>query len=104
MSTVAFHFCGHTYLPFFSDILDRYITMYFHRNLYVFWQICPLIAIFDFAETTFCTIFHTWYYSRAVRHNGSWKFLIHIVKQENIRHPILCSRITENTRAADIND
>jgi len=33
-----------------------------------------------------------------MRHIGSWKLILHIVKQANVSHPILCSGIMEDRK------
>jgi len=56
--------------------------MYFHGGL--------LFFAYSFSNTAILTLPN---FSIPVRYFGSWKLLIHTVKQENIRHPILCSGI-----------
>jgi len=85
-----FAFSSHIYYRF-SDLHDNV----FSRRFIVFANSSTNTAIFDFAETTFCTRFSN--FSSFMWHDGSWMLLIHIVKQENVRHPILCSVRTENT-------
>jgi len=62
--------------------------MYFHGGLLFF-------AESDFAETTLLHYFFE--VQQLCETVVVWKLLIHIMKQENVRHPSLCSRITENT-------